>query len=182
MQEPITSSQTRFVIDFSVESPASGKIQIETFSASPEDLDLQSAAELLRAAELHFDQRDFKTTAKLIEQALPAIDRLYSRHDIGRLKALKILRDAYLALSKGVEAKDCAEVGLAFFEDIIKSKVLTQENLTIEDPSAFARPVVRKLKTLRRSRDSEFLKKRSIDISEKWRIFCKTTTSGLVVI
>ena len=177
MQEPIaTRVPTQVVIDFSVKPAPATEHQFETFSASPEDLDLQFAAELIQSAEFHFEQRDFKTTAKLVEQALPAIDRLYSRHDIGKLKALKILRDSYLALSKGVEAKDCAEVGLAFFEDIMKSKALTKDNLTIGDPSAFARPVVRKLKTLRRSRDSEFLRKRSMDISEKWRTFCKTTS------
>jgi hypothetical protein len=176
MQEPvITIGPAQVVIDFSVKPAPGTEHHFETFSALPEDLDLQSAAELLRAAELHFEQRDFKTTAKLVERALPAIDRLYNRHDVGKLRALQILRDSYLALSKGMEAKDCAEVGLAYFEDIIKSRALTKENLTIGDPSAFAKPVVRKLKTLRRSRDSEFLRKRSIDISEKWRTFCKTT-------
>jgi hypothetical protein len=176
MHEPLTTSgQVPSVIDFSVEPPTRTDRHYETFSASPADLDLQSAAELLKSAELHFEQKDFKTTAKLVEKALPAIDRLYSSHDVGKLRALKILRDSYLALSKGVEAKDCAEVGLAFFEDIIKSKMLTKENLTIGDPSAFARPVVRKLKTLRRAKESEFLRKRSIEISEKWRTFCKTT-------
>jgi hypothetical protein len=177
MQDPIaTSGRIQTFAEFPVKSARETDSQFQTFSASPEDFDLQCAAKLIQSAELHFEQRDFKATAKLVEQALPAMDKLYSRHDARKLRALKILRDSYLALSKGMEAKDCAEVGLAFFEDIMKSKALTKDNLTIGDPSAFARPVVRKLKTLRRSRDSEFLRKRATDIAEKWRTFCKTTS------
>lgn len=181
MPDSITASnqaavinKTTIPIDFSVER-ARARLDFETFAASPDDLDLAATAELLETAEIHYKQKDFKTTAQLVEKALPGIDRLYSRDDVGKLRALRILRDSYLALSKGVEAKDCAEVGLAYFEDIMKNKTLTKENLQIGDPSAFARPVVRKLKTLRRSKDSESLRKKSIEVAEKWRTFCKAT-------
>jgi hypothetical protein len=110
------------VINFFVEPTGSENHQFKTFSDEPGGFDLQFAAELLNSAELHFEKRDFRTTVKFVEQALPAIDQLYSVHDSGKLRALKILRDAYLALNKGMEARDCVELSFAFFQDIIHDR------------------------------------------------------------
>ena len=174
MQEPIiTTLNNSANLDFSVDSgsPTGLALAMPTVSL---DLDFDSAESILKHAEVSFEKRDFKTTTKLVERALPAIDRLYSNDEVRKIRALKMLRDSYLALGKGNEAKDCAEVGLAVFEEIMKNKVCTEGSLEIGDPGLFARPVVRRLKTLRRGKDSEYLRKRSADLTEKWRLFCKS--------
>jgi len=137
------------------------------------DLDLRSTERILETATTTFAERDFKTTAQLLERALPSLDRLYSHNEAAKLRALKMLRDCYLALSRAIEAKDCAEVGLSVFEDVMNKSEKGGSSMGIGDPSAFTRPVVKKLKTLRRSKDSEYLRRRAMDVSEKWAIFCR---------
>ena len=137
------------------------------------DLDLRSTELLLESAQASFAQRNFKGAAQILERALPSIDRLYSENEAAKMKALRMLRDCYLALSKGVEAQDCTEVALAVFEEIMDKKLNGQSSIGIGDPSTFARPVVRKLRTLRRAKESEYLRRRAVDISERWTTFIK---------
>ena len=137
------------------------------------DLDLQSTERLLASAQDSLSRRDHKVAAQLLERALPSIDRFYGEDAAARLRALRMLRDCYLALSKGIEAQDCAEVALSIFEEIMDMKAIEKSTIAVGTPSAFTRPVVRKLRTLRRARESEYLKRRSLDVSERWTAFTK---------
>ncbi len=148
-------------------------ISLPEFLPLKGETDMQITEALLTSAGECILKRDHKGAAQLLETALPSLDRFFGADESAKLKALRMLRDCYLALGKGVEAQDCAEVALSIFEDIMTKK-LKQHASVVLNPASFARPVVRKLRTLRRSRESEYLKRRSSDISDRWAAFVKS--------
>lgn len=128
---------------------------------------------LIESAKANVTSRNHKIAAQLLERVLPALDEYYLDNLAGKVQVLRLLRDCYLALSKGVEAQDCTELALSIYEEMMAEHRHKVPGSGMPEPSVFARPVIRKLRSLRRARESEYLRKRSSDVAHRWQAITK---------
>jgi plasmid maintenance system killer protein len=163
------------LIDFSVPPPNEFEKISSSNSGTRFERDMTSIEDIMRSAETNFRRQDFEAAARLIESTLSSMDKLYSKDGLAKINALLMLRDSYLIKNDVIAALDCVHLTFMIFEEIIANNAYSTQYQTTINPKAFAKPVVRKLKTLRRSKASEALRKRALLVSEKWKAFCKTT-------
>jgi hypothetical protein len=179
MQSPTTKASSNLNLrqpNLAILEPVSSSAPLSTFSAWPEESeahDLGAIESLIETAKTNLSLRNHKIAAQLLERVLPALDEFYMDNLPGKVQVLRLLRDCYLALSRGVEAQDCAELALSIYEEMMTKHRTKIHALTVIEPSAFTRPVIRKLRSLRRARESEYLRKRSADVTERWQTLAK---------
>ena len=164
------------LIDFSV-PPSNEFEQISSSnSITQSEKEMVSIEDIMKSADTHFRRQNFEAAARLIESTLPSMDQRYPKDGLAKINALLMLRDLYLIKNDVIAAVDCVHLTFMIFEEIIAKNAYRAEYQTKVTPTAFAKPVVRKLKTFRRSKASEVLRKRAMLVSEKWKDFCKTRT------